>query len=242
MDSNIIKNTIILKGVKKGGRYYNDYVFFPRNEDGYRDYRYYQPCYCTSRGWPGKDPRVVDIRRNREGSQSGSLMNSGRSEQAIMMWERLKGIDCLRELVILLSDEDLRIYRDGLLQEGYSEFKLDEIGLRRHWYLNYLSADFYFPDYKMVFELDSEYHKAGIDKARDRMLFLQYGIKTHRFFRFDKNKVKQEPEVVRALESPRLEVPYYFNQLDLLVERWEEQEGAQILNSVMDESPKCRGA
>jgi hypothetical protein len=99
MDENIIRNKIILGGgIGKGGHYYNSFVFFPRNESGYRDYHYYQPSYCFSRSG---DKKKVDIRKHREGSQSGSLMNKGRSEQVMMRWERLRGIDCLRELVIL---------------------------------------------------------------------------------------------------------------------------------------------
>ena len=237
MDENIIRNKIILGGgIGKGGYYYNPYVFFPRNEDGYRDYHYYQPSFCYSRSWQGKESKKVDIRKHREGSQSGSLMNRGRSEQVMMMWERLRGIDCLRELVILLSDEDLKVYREGLTQEGYGEEKLKEIGLQRHWYLNYMSADFYFPEYKMIFELDSSYHIPEIDKARDRMLFMQYGLKTHRFFRYDLSPFKHEPQILVALGSGKLSVPLYFNQLDLIQERWlnevGEEKAAEILTNV----------
>lgn len=234
MDENIIRNKIILGGgIGKGGYYYNQHVFFPRNEDGYRDYHYYQPSSCLSRSWPGKESKMVDIRKHREGSQSGSLMNKGRSEQVMMMWERLRGIDCLRELVILLSDSDLRVYREGLIQEGYGEGRLKEIGLQRHWYLNYMSADFYFPEYKMIFELDSSYHIPEIDQARDRMLLLQYGIKTHRFFRYDLKPYEHESKILMALGSRKLDIPIYFNQLDLIQERWltevGEEKAAEIL-------------
>jgi len=241
MDENIIRNKIILGGgIGKGGYYFNPYVFFPRNEDGYRDYHYYQPSFCYSRSWQGKESKKVDIRKHREGSQSGSLMNRGRSEQVMMMWERLREVSCLRELVILLSDEDLKVYREGLTQEGYGEEKLKEIGLQRHWYLNYMSADFYFPEYKMIFELDSSYHIPEIDKARDRMLFMQYGLKTHRFFRYDLSPYQHEPQILVALGSGKLSIPLYFNQLDLIQERWltevGEEKAAEILNSSISEN------
>ena len=223
MNEILIRNKIILGGVSKGGHYFNPYVFFPRNEDGYRDYHYYQPSFCISREWPGKKSKKVDIRKHREGSQSGSLMNKGRSEQVMMMWERLRGIPCLRELVVLLSEEDLRVYRDGLIQNGYGEEKLKEIGLQRHWYLNYMSADFYFPEYKMIFELDSSYHIPEIDVARDRMLLMRYGLRTHRFFRYDINPIMHEPRLLVALGSEKLRIPFYFNQVDLITERWIEE-------------------
>lgn len=251
MDKNLIRNKIILGGgIGKGEYFYNPYVFFPRNEDGYRDYHYYQPSFCMSRGWQGKESKKVDIRKHREGSQSGSLMNKGRSEQVMMMWERLRGVDCLRELVVLLSEEDLRVYREGLLQNGYGEERLKQEGLQRHWYLNYMSADFYFPEYKMIFELDSSYHISGIDKARDRMLFMQYGLKTHRFFRYDTKPYEYEPQILVALGSGRLSVPIYFNQLDLITERWLDEVGeeraAEILNNVdgnkKPNTKNCRGA
>lgn len=239
MDENLIRNKIILRGIGKGGHYYNQHVFFPRNEDGYRDYHYYQPSSCLSRSWPGKESKVVDIRKHREGSQSGSLMNRGRSEQVMMMWERLRGISCLRELVVLLSDEDLRVYRESLIQHGYCEERLKEEGLRRHWYLNYMSADFYFPEYKMIFELDSSYHIPEIDKARDRMLLLRYGIKTYRFFRYDIKPFQYEPQILVALGSGRLSIPIYFNQLDLITERWlsevgEERAAEILINSISE--------
>lgn len=236
MDKCVIRNKVILGGIGKGSHYYNQHVFFPRNESGYRDFRYYQPSSCISRGWSEKGSKRIDIRHHREGSQSGSLMNRGRSEQVTMMWERLKGVDCLRELIILLSDVDLKVYREGLIQNGYSESRLKDEGLQRHWYLNYISADFYFPEYKMIFELDSSYHIPEIDKARDRMLFQRYDLRTHRFFRYDLNSREQESQVFQVLGSGRLDIPLYFNQVDLILDRWleevGEEEAAKILNNV----------
>ena len=43
----------------------------------------------------------------------------------MMMWERLRGIDCLRELVILIIRRRLKVYREGLTQEGYGEGKVE---------------------------------------------------------------------------------------------------------------------
>ena len=120
--------------------------------------------------------------------------------------------------------------------------RLKEVGLQRHWYLNYMSADFYFPEYKMIFELDSSYHIEGIDKARDRMLLLQYGLKTYRFFRYDLSPFKYEPQILVALGSGKLLVPLYFNQLSLITERWVEEVGeekaTEILNSVVKNGNK----
>ena len=103
-----------------------------------------------------------------------------------------------------------------------------------------MSADFYFPEYKMIFELDSSYHIPEIDKARDRMLFMQYGLKTHRFFRYDLSPFKHEPQILVALGSGKLSVPLYFNQLDLIPERWltevGEEKAAEILNSSISEN------
>ena len=107
-------------------------------------------------GWQGKESKKVDIRKHREGSQSGSLIIRGGVSKVMMMWERLRGEDCLRELVVLLSEEDQGFIEEGLLQEGIMERKRKverRIGLQRHWYLNYMSADFYFPEYKMILSL-----------------------------------------------------------------------------------------
>ncbi len=228
-----IRNEILLKGIKKNGtKYFNPYVFCPRNETGYRDFRYYQPVNCISRR-SGKKLNMIWVREGRTNPKN--LMDDGRSGQLTLMWSRLRGVDCLRELVIILSDQDLRVYRDFLLQEGYCEKRLESMGpsYKYVWKSTYLSADLYFPEYKMIFELDSKYHTAkGVDRARDKMLEKQYGLKTYRFFEYDKNWAEQESMVVTALGSSRLDVPLYFNQLDLIVERWK-RENPEALKSLL---------
>jgi hypothetical protein len=68
------------------------------------------------------------------------------------------------------------------------------------------------------------------------MLFMQYGLKTHRFFRYDLSPHQHEPQILVALGSGKLSVPLYFNQLDLIQERWlnevGEEKAAEILNNV----------
>lgn len=216
----IIRNEILTAGIGEGGHYYNDHVFYPLNENGYRDYRYYQPRFCISRNPNRKKDGRIDIKNHREGTSGNSLMNQGRTPQVSTMWERLKGVDCIRELVILLSDSDLSLYRLYLTEEGYNEEGLIEIGQQRIWYQNYFSADFYLPKHHAIIELDSSYHKyPGIDKARDRVLNDIYELRTTRFWGYDKRRAAYESYLKEILEDEKSE-PLYFNQLDLLVERF----------------------
>ena len=216
----IIRNEILTAGIGEGGHYYNDHVFYPLNENGYRDYRYYQPRFCISRNPNRKKDGRIDIKNHREGTSGNSLMNQGRTPQVSMMWERLKGVDCIRELVILLSDSDLSLYRLYLTEEGYNEEGLIGIGQQRTWYQNYFSADFYLPKHHAIIELDSSYHKyPGIDKARDRVLNDIYELKTTRFWGYDKRRTEYEGRLKKILEDEKSE-PLYFNQLDLLIERF----------------------
>ena len=65
---------------------------------------------------------------------------------------------------------------------------------------------------------------------------MQYGLKTHRFFRYDLSPFKHEPQILVALGSGRLGIPLYFNQVGLITERWlkevGEEKAAEILNNV----------
>jgi hypothetical protein len=74
------------------------------------------------------------------------------------------------------------------------------------------------------------------------MLFMQYGLKTHRFFRYDLSPHQHEPQILIALESGKLLVPLYFNQVGLITERWlaevGEEKAAEILNSVVNGNKK----
>jgi len=211
----IIRNEVVLKGINPSiNRYFNRFVFCPENNNRLRDFHYYQPSFCVSR----KTGREIDIRQNREGKYGKTLMGQN-SDQTSLFWARTygKGINCLRELVILYSDSDLQVFRSFLIEEGLTKKDVD-VDI---WNRNYVSADFYFPEYGMIVELDSEYHKQpGVDRARDRTLLKQYGLRTYRIYRYDRSPWKHEAKIQVILASERLEFPLYFNQVDLIVDRF----------------------
>lgn len=212
-----IRNNIILKGIEKGGNWYNDYVFSPLNESGYHDFRFYFPVSCISRS----SGKLINIRDNREGRKSINLMNQGRTDQVMRLWERLEGIDKLREMIIYLSDYDLQIFRHYLCSYGLTRKKLQYLGLERIWNINYFSSDFYLPEYGIVLELDSKgYHRIPeIDKARDLFILHTHNIQTHRFLRYDLQRDLYEERLQKILRPEnKLEVPRIFNQLDMIIE------------------------
>ena len=66
---------------------------------------------------------------------------------------------------------------------------------------NYFLADYFFPEYSVIIELDSAYHDTGfrmeLDKARDEYLLSEYGIETFRVRGFGFKK--GSPEVSIAM-------------------------------------------
>ena len=229
----LVKNNIVLKDLGKGKKIYNEYMFYGLLDSGGYDYNILFPRFILSRNleW-NKDLKNswIDIMRNRQGKdKSKNLMRAGQSSHLICMWEDLGSVQKIREFTIIIEDIDL--WRSCLSYYGITEEKLISLGLRQIWYKNYCSWDIYLPDYKLIIELDSGFHKyPEIDKARDRYFEKTLGIKTERFWEYSKNR---DCERVKCILNYGKTTSFLPNQIDYVVQRYI-KENSETISKLLD--------
>lgn len=174
---------------KQGGS--NDYMFSYK-EDG----RVKCPIMMRNRKhYEGakSDLKWIDLRDNRQ-KPKGHLFNGLRSKNQQLFWTHLRegspGVWAIQEYLIPITDPEL--WKKCLEKEGWTKEKLLDVGgvklVAQRWYQSYISADLYLPRVGWIIELDDPSHKyPGIDRARDKYVFLKYGIKTQRFMNYSSN-------------------------------------------------------
>lgn len=96
---------------------------------------------------------------------------------------------------------------------------LDDEFLNRKYFL----ADYFFPDYNLLVEIDSDLHDQGYDKARDEYIEETWGLKTLRFYEFGSSPenqsyyIREFNKVIESDKTPRVSMIYnsllvnYFN-------------------------------
>jgi hypothetical protein len=58
---------------------------------------------------------------------------------------------------------------------------------------NYFLADYLFPDYNFIVEIDSELHDSNYDIARDNYIVFSFGVSTLRLFEFGRDPLSDIP-------------------------------------------------
>ena len=221
----LVKNNVILKGISPLKKHYNRYVFVPYvPETNTYDYslKFPRQVYSRNMEWnPDLKNGWVDIMGNRQGKTKNTHLESGDTKQHQAMWKDLGDIRKIREFILVIDDIDL--WRNCLMYYGITEEILIgmDMGKKGHnfrkiWYKSYCSLDIYLPDYRMAIELDSGYHNAVIDKARDRYFEKRYGIKTERFYEYHLHP-DQRTRLGNILKYGKESSSYTPDQTDTLV-------------------------
>ena len=237
--SELVKKNVILKGIGKGKKFYNEYVFAGSLDSGSYDFSNLFPRFVLTRNleWNKTLKRPwIDIMYNRQGkTKSRSLMNAGRSSHLVSMWKDLGEIQKIREYIHVI--EDIELWRDCLRYYGVNEEILIKRNLRSTWYKNYCSWDIYLPEYHLIIELDSEYHKyEDIDKARDRYFDIKLGIKTERFWDYSVNRSIEELRLDNILEYGKKDSIFIPSQIDYVVSEYmnDHKETIEKINELSD--------
>lgn len=92
------------------------------------------------------------------------------------------GLYNIREFPLLIED---RKYWNSLCDQ----YNVSEKGRNR----NYFLADYLFPDYNFIVEIDSELHDLNYDIARDNYIVFSFGVSTLRLFEFGRDPLSDIP-------------------------------------------------
>ena len=124
-----------------------------------------------------KDKRTIDLRKNRF-----STFN-GRKSTWVKFFELIidryyPGLSHCREVHLIIGNRDL--WENFCATEGVdcSSKILDR---------NYFLADYIFPEYNLIVEIDSNLHDTKYDNARDDYIRSTWGFNILRFFEFGSN-------------------------------------------------------
>ena len=124
-----------------------------------------------------KDKRTIDLRKNRF-----STFN-GRKSTWVKFFELIidryyPGLSHCREVPLIIGNRDL--WENFCATEGVdcSSKILDR---------NYFLADYIFPEYNLIVEIDSNLHDTKYDNARDDYIRSTWGFNILRFFEFGSN-------------------------------------------------------
>ena len=225
----LIEKNIVLKDLGRNKKNYNEYMFYGILDSGGYDYDILYPRFILSRNleWNSSLQKPwIDIMYNRQGKgKSRNLMRAGKSSHLLCMWEDLGEVRKIREFTIII--EDLELWRSCLSYYGITEKKLEALNLRSIWYKNYCSWDIYLPDYKLILELDSGFHKyAEIDKARDRYFEKSLNIKTERFWEYSKNRDKERVSCILQYGKT---TPFIPNQTEYVTQQYIKENKETVL-------------
>ena len=124
-----------------------------------------------------KDNRTIDLRKNRF-----STFNERKSTWVkffeLIINRYYPGLSYCREVPLIIEDRNL--WRNFCATEGVecSPENLDR---------NYFLADYIFPEYNLMVEIDSDLHITEYDNARDDYVKSTWGFNILRFFEFGSN-------------------------------------------------------
>lgn len=124
-----------------------------------------------------KDNRSIDLRKNRFSNFNGRKSTWVRFFDLIID-RYYSGMSHCREVPLIIEDRNL--WRNFCTTEGVD--CTPEILDR-----NYFLADYIFPEYNLIVEIDSDLHDTKYDRARDDYVKSTWGFKILRFFEFGSN-------------------------------------------------------
>jgi len=108
---------------------------------------------------------------------------------------------------------------------------------------NYFFADYFFPDYNLIVEIDSNYHDQNYDRARDEYLNIMFGIHTLRLFEFGVTpgcQTLQVNDFMLTLTKLRCVTPVRIDYSELILYMFykENDDIMEILN-IIEANLKC---
>ena len=124
-----------------------------------------------------KDKRTIDLRKNRFSTFNGRKSTWVKFFE-IIIDRYYPGLSHCREVPLIIGNRDL--WENFCATEGVdcSSKILDR---------NYFLADYIFPEYNLIVEIDSNLHDTKYDNARDDYIRSTWGFNILRFFEFGSN-------------------------------------------------------
>lgn len=124
-----------------------------------------------------KDNKTIDLRKNRFNNFNERKSTWVKFFELIIN-RYYPGLSYCREVPLIIEDRNL--WRNLCATEGVDS--IPEILDR-----NYFLADYIFPEYNLMVEIDSDLHNAKYDNARDDYVRSAWGFNILRFFEFGRN-------------------------------------------------------
>lgn len=136
------------------------------------DYSFQIGSYTFPRQIKSYSEKIIDLEQNR--SQNLQQRSNGSRCFEDYLIKRCRNLQYYREFPFILDNV-------SLWEEICDYYKVDTDKIKR----NYFLADFFFPEFNMLVEIDSGYHDAVYDKARDEYIQEAWGTRSLRSYMYN---------------------------------------------------------
>ena len=154
------------------------------------DYSFQIDSYTFPKQIKSYSEKIIDLEQNRsQNLQQGS--NGSRCFEDYLI-KRCRNLQYCKEFPFILDNVDL-------WKEICDYYKVDTDKIKR----NYFLADFFFPEFNILVEIDSGYHDAVYDKARDEYIQEVWGTKSLRSYMYNPSSVKFRSDFKKAIKCRR---------------------------------------
>lgn len=155
------------------------------------DYSFQVGSYTFPKQIKSYSGNVIDLEQNRfQNMQQGSSGVSRYFENYLITG--CKDLQYYKEFPFILQDTNL-------WGEICKYYKVDPDKINR----NYFLADYFFPEVNLLVEIDSPYHDAVYDMARDEYIQEAWGTRSLRSFLYNPSSVKFRSDFRKAIKCRR---------------------------------------
>ena len=155
------------------------------------DYSFQIGSYSFPKQIKSYSGKIIDLEQNRlQNLQQGESNGSRLFEYHLI--NKNKGLRYYKEFPFILGDTNL-------WEEICKFYKVDDDKRNR----NYFLADYFIPEFNLLVEIDSGYHDAVYDRARDEYIQEVWGTKSLRSYMYNPGSVKFRSDFDKELKCRR---------------------------------------